>query len=161
MRYVMKRNAFSFGGDFTITNEAGGDVYWLRGQLWSLGKNYSFQDLAGNELARIEQKLLSLGATYNIYHQGELAAVVKEHLFTLFNHVFSIDVPGPDDLEAKGDFFDAEYTFTRRNQSVAEVSKRWFSWTDTYGVDIADDQDQVLILASALVIEIATMNRRK
>jgi len=161
MRYVMKRKAFSFGGDYKITNEAGGDVYLVAGRILSLGKNYSFQDLAGNELARIEQKLLSLGATYEIYHRGELAAVVKEHLFTLFRHVFTIDVPGPDDLEAKGDFFDAEYSFTRGGRTVAEVSKRWFNWTDTYGVDIADDQDQVLILASALVIEMTTMNRRK
>jgi uncharacterized protein YxjI len=161
MRYVMKSKAFSLGGDFTITNEAGEMVYLVRGRLFSLGKNYSFQDLAGSELARIEQKLLSLGANYEIHCRGELAAVVKEHLFTVFRHVFSIDVPGPDDLEAQGDFFDAEYRFMRGQREVAEVSKRWFNWTDTYGVEIADDQDQVLILASALVIEIATMNRRK
>ncbi len=161
MRYVMKRKAFSFGGDFKITNEAGEDLFLVRGENFSLGRNYSFQDLAGNELARIEQKLLSLGANYEIYHRGELVAVVKEHLFTLFRHVFSIDVPGPDDLEAKGDFFDAEYTFTRGGRTVAEISKRWFHWTDTYGVEVADDQDQVLVLASALVIEIATMTPHK
>jgi uncharacterized protein YxjI len=36
---------------------------------------------------------------------------------------------------------------------VAEVSKRWFSWTDTYGVEVADGEDPVLILASAVVID--------
>jgi len=36
---------------------------------------------------------------------------------------------------------------------VAEVSKRWFSWSDTYGVDISDGEDDVLLLASTVVID--------
>jgi hypothetical protein len=36
---------------------------------------------------------------------------------------------------------------------VAEVSKKWFAFTDTYGVDIADGEDAVLILASTVVID--------
>ena len=64
-----------------------------------------------------------------------------------------VDVPGPNDLEAKGDFLDLEYTFTRGDQPVAEVSKRWFSWADTYGVEIAGGEDDILILASTVVID--------
>ena len=63
-------------------------------------------------------------------------------------------MPGPDDLEARGSFTDHEYEFTRGGGAVAEVSKRWFSWTDTYGVDIARGQDDVLILASTVVIDL-------
>ena len=36
---------------------------------------------------------------------------------------------------------------------VATVSKRWFSWTDTYGIEIAPGEDPVLILASAVVVD--------
>jgi uncharacterized protein YxjI len=64
-----------------------------------------------------------------------------------------LDVPGPDDLEAQGDFLDHEYAFERQGVPVAQVSKQWFSWTDTYGVDIADEGDAVLILAAAVVID--------
>jgi len=46
-----------------------------------------------------------------------------------------------------------EYTFTRCGKVVATVSKQWFAWTDTYGVDIADGEDDVLILASTVVID--------
>jgi uncharacterized protein YxjI len=38
---------------------------------------------------------------------------------------------------------------------VASVSKRWLSWTDTYGIDVADDEDPVLVLASAVVVDMA------
>ena len=36
---------------------------------------------------------------------------------------------------------------------VATVSKQWFTWTDTYGVEIADGEDDILILASTVVID--------
>ena len=74
---------------------------------------------------------------------------------------FTVDVPGPDDLEAQGSFLDMEYTFTRAGETVAEVSKRWFSFTDTYGVDIRDGQDDVVILASTVVIDMVCHSDRK
>jgi uncharacterized protein YxjI len=64
-----------------------------------------------------------------------------------------VDVPGPDDLEAKGSFLEHEYRFSRRGKTVAEVSKRWFRIADSYAVDIQDQEDPVLILVSTVVID--------
>ena len=44
-----------------------------------------------------------------------------------------------DSAAREGDFLDYEYHFSRPHDGVvARVSKQWFSWADTYGVDIAD-----------------------
>jgi uncharacterized protein YxjI len=153
MRYVMKQKLFSWGDDFYIRDAEGREVFFVDGKAFSLGNKLSFQDLNRNELAFIAQKLLSWGPTYEIHRNGALAAVVKRELFSFLKHRFTVDVPGPDDLEAEGDFFDHEYTFTRNGRTVAAVSKQWFSWSDTYGVDIADGEDHVLILASTVVID--------
>lgn len=67
---------------------------------------------------------------------------------------FTVDVPGPDDLEATGSFFDYDYVFRRQAREVALVSKKYFSWADTYGVDIVEGEDNVLILASTVVIDL-------
>jgi len=155
MRYLMKQKLFSWGDDFLIKDENGRDVFFVDGKAFSLGDQLSFQDMAGNELSFIKQKLLSWGPTYEIHRDGQLCAVVKKKLFTFFTCRFTVDVPGPDDLEAEGDFLDHEYTFTRSGERVAGVSKQWFSWTDTYGVDIAEGEDDVLIIASTVVIDLA------
>jgi len=144
MRYLMKQKLFCFGDDFAIKNEAGADVFFVDGRAFSIGNKLSFQDMNGNELAFIRQKLLSWGPTYEITRNGELLAVVKKHLFTLFRCKFT---------EAQGSFLDMEYAFTRGERQVAEVSKRWFSFSDTYGVDIAPGEDDILILASTVVID--------
>ena len=153
MRYVMKQKLFAWGDDFTIKTEEGQDAFFVDGKAFSLGDKLSFQDMLGNELVFIRQKLLSWGPTYELYRQGELCAVVKKKLMTFFRCRFIVDGPGPDDLEATGDFLDREYTFTRAGREVAHVSKRWFTWTDTYGVDIAQGEDDVLILASTVVVD--------
>jgi uncharacterized protein YxjI len=115
----------------------------------------------GEEVAFIAQKMLSWGPTYEIYRGGQLFAVVKKELFTFFNCRFSVDVPGPDDYEASGDFWDHEYAFVRSGRNVAQVSKRFFSWTDTYGIDVADGEDDVTILAASVVIDLCCHGDKK
>ena len=153
MRYVLKQKFWSWGDNFRIQDADGRDAFFVDGRAFSWGDKLSFQDMQKNELAFIRQKLLAWGPTYEIEVHGRLVAIVKKKLFTLLRCKFTVDVPGPDDLEAQGSFLDHEYTLERNGRAVAEVSKRWFSWTDTYGVDIADGEDDVLILATAVVID--------
>jgi uncharacterized protein YxjI len=153
MRYVMKQKLFSWGDDFYIRDEQGRDVFLVDGKALSFGDQLSFRDLSGGELAFIRQKLFSWGPTYEIYRDGQVAAVVTKELFTFFNCRFTVDVAGPDDLQASGSFTDHEYVFTRSGRTVATVSKQWFSFSDTYGVDVAEGEDDVLILASTVVID--------
>lgn len=156
MRYIMRERILSWGDDFTIRNDAGKDAYHVDGKVLSFGDKLSFRDAEGNDVAKIDQKLLSIGPQYEIIRGGKTVAVVKKQLFTLFRARFTIDVPGPDDLEAKGNFLDHEYSFERGGRPVARVSKKWFSFSDTYGIEIDDGEDDVLILASAVVIDLVS-----
>jgi uncharacterized protein YxjI len=156
MRYIMRERILSWGDDFTIKDADGRDAYYVDGKALSFGDKLSFKDMRGNELVLIDQKLLSLGPQYEIIRGGETIAVVKKHLFTLFRARFTVDVPGPGDLEAKGNFLDHEYTFERGGSEVARASKKWFSLADTYAVDVNAGEDDVLILASAVVIDLVS-----
>lgn len=156
MRYIMRERILSWGDDFTIKDADGRETYKVDGKVFSFGDKLSFQDMEGNELVRIEQKLLSIGPQYEVIRGNETVAVVKKHLFTLLRARFTVDVLGPDDLEARGNFLDHEYAFERAGREVARVSKKWFSFSDTYGVDIDQGEDDVVILASAVVIDLVS-----
>jgi uncharacterized protein YxjI len=56
-------------------------------------------------------------------------------------------------MEAKGNIVDHEYKIGRGGEKVAEVSKRWFRIRDTYGIEIAPDQEDALILAVTVCID--------
>ena len=154
MRYLLKQKLFSFGDDFTIKDDAGNAVFQVDGKAFKiLREKLAFEDMQGKELAFIRERLIALTPSYEILRDGQCVAVVKKDLINLFRCGFTVDVPGPDDLEAQGSLLDHEYTFTRGSRTVATVSKRWFSFTDTYGVEIENGEDPVLILASTVIID--------
>jgi uncharacterized protein YxjI len=156
MRYIMRERILAWGDDFTIKDADGRDAYFVDGKVFSFGHKLSFKDMQGNELAHIDQQLLSIGKQFEIERGGQTIARVKKKLFTPFRAKFTVDVPGPDDLEAQGNFLDHEYVFERHGKEVARVSKSWFSLSDTYGIDVQPGEDDVLILASAVVIDLVS-----
>ncbi len=160
MRYLMRQKWLSWGDDFHIQDQDGNDVYFVDGHVLTWGDKFSFQNLQGHELAFVEQQVFSWGPTYHVSLGGLPYATVKKELFTFFHCKFEVDVPGPDDLLAEGDFLEHEYTFTRHGEVVASVSKKWFTWTDTYGIDISPGQSDVLVLAAAVVIDLVCHDNR-
>lgn len=152
MRYSLKHKIFGLGGDSMIQDAHGHDVYFVDGAAISLGRRLTIKDLKGGELATIHQELIALTPSFDIQVKNGPSARVSLKLLSLTDRL-KIDLPGWDDLEARGDLFHHEYAIVRQNREVAHVSKAWIALVDSYGVEIDDDQDQVLILACAVVID--------
>jgi uncharacterized protein YxjI len=159
--YLIRERFFRLGEDSDITDEQGSPVFHVDGKVLTLRNRLVLRDPAGQEVAQVQRKLVALRPTYQISVAGQQAAEVRKHLFTPFHDRFTIDVPGPDDLEMEGDLFDHEFTIRRGGQTVATVSKRWFSMRDTYAVDVAPGQDDLLILASVLALDLVEDQERK
>jgi uncharacterized protein YxjI len=131
------------------------------GKVLSLRNRLVLRDPDGRDVAQVQRKLVAMRPTYQISIADQEAAEIRKRLFTPFGDRFTIDVPGPDDLEMIGDLFDHEFTIRRGDQPVATVSKRWFSMRDTYAVDVAPGQDDLLILASVLALDLAQDEERQ
>jgi uncharacterized protein YxjI len=155
MRYLIREKFFRLGEDSTIMNEAGQPVFEVDGKVLSLHDRLIVRDLAGNEVVNVHRRLLTLRPTYEITRGGETLATLRKHFFSPFVDRFTVDIPGPDDLQMTGSLFEHEYTISRAGQVVAVVSKQWFSLTETYGVDIAPGEDDPLILACVLALDLA------
>jgi uncharacterized protein YxjI len=151
----MRQKLFSWGDDFVIKDDKGRERYKVDGAVFALRDSLTFLTPDGKPVAAVTQKLLSWGPTYEIERGGRVVAVVKKSLFTLLSCRFSVDVPGPDDLEATGDFLEHEYRIVHTDERpAAVVTKRFFDFTDTYGVEVEPGEDDVLILATTVVIDL-------
>ena len=158
--YLIRERFFRLGEDSDITDDAGRPVLHVDGKVLTLHDRLVLRDPEGNEVAQVHRKLVSLRPTYKVTVGGREAAEVRKHLFTPFGDRFTIDVPGPDDLEMRGNLFDHEFTIQRGDETVATISKRWFSARDTYAVDVAAGEDDLLILASVLALDLAEDRER-
>ncbi|MCA2979125.1 MAG: LURP-one-related family protein [Myxococcaceae bacterium] len=154
MRSLAKQRLFCLGDDFVIKDDQGAERFSVDGKAFTLLREKpAFLDAQKREVALIREKLVALTPSYEIVRDGKVAAVVKKDFINVSRLGFTDDVPGPDDLEASGSLLEHEYTFRRGGRVVAEVSRRWFSYTDTSGVDVAQGEEDVRMLESTDVID--------
>jgi len=149
----MREKLFAIGDDYWIENEAGERAFKVDGKALRLRKTLVLEDANGAELYKVQEKKLSIRDRMDIEAGGRTVASVKKALITPLRERFAVSVEDGEDLEAKGNIVDHEYKIDRGGARVAEVSKRWFRIRDTYGIEIAPEQDDALILAVTVCLD--------
>ncbi len=152
-RYRMREKVFAIGDDFWIETEDGQRVFKVDGKAMRVRETFILKSADGDDLYKIQEKKLHVRDTMEIERDGETVATIKKALITPLRDRFSIDLEGGGELSAKGNIVDHEYAIERDGEKVAEVSKRWFRIRDTYGIEVAPQQDDALILAATVCID--------
>ena len=80
----------------------------------------------------------------------QVAEVVKK--FTFLYPEYHIDGL---DWKVSGKIMSHEYSVFQHSEEIATIKKAWFTWGDSYEIDIADTVEQKYVLAVVLVIDCA------
>jgi uncharacterized protein YxjI len=147
----MREKMMSIGDDSWIEDEGGSKVYKANGKALHLRKKFILEDANGAELAKIQERVITVRDKMVIERDAGSATVHKA--LVGLRERYQVDVDHGSDLKAHGNFVDHEYEIERDGQTVATVSKRWFRVRDTYGIEIDDGQDDVLLLAVAVCLD--------
>ena len=153
-RYQMRQRMISIGDDYVIENDRGERVFKLDGKALRIRKTILFEDMNGHELCKIQERMLRVRDSMEIEDPGgHRIALVQKAMITPLRERWAIKIEDGPDLRAQGNIVDHEYKIERDGQRVAEISKRWFRVRDTYGVEVAPGENDILILASVAVID--------
>lgn len=153
-RYQMRQKLVAFGDDFWIENEQGQKVFKVDGKVLRVRDTLKFKDIRGNVLCQIQEKMLRIKDTMEIEGpNGETLAVVKKALITPLRDRWVAKIGNGPDLNVQGNILDHEYEIEEGRKKVAVVSKKWFRLRDTYGVEVAPGQNDVVILAITVAID--------
>lgn len=151
MKLYMKQKLFSWTDKFSIVDEHGNAQYYVEGELLSWGKKLHLYNSGGRELAFIRQKMMSWLPRYFVEIDGEvLATVVKE--FTFLRPSYHIEGLS---WQMQGDFASHNYTMYAGQHKIMQLSKAWFTWGDSYELEIFDPDNAVLCLSVALAVDCA------
>jgi uncharacterized protein YxjI len=85
--------------------------------------------------------------------RGETLATVKKALISPLRDRWVVKVGDGPDLQVQGNILNHQYTIGDGSSKVAEVSKRWFRLADTYGVQIEQSQNDIVILAVTVAVD--------
>jgi uncharacterized protein YxjI len=152
-RYQMREKLFAIGDDYWIEDETGEKVLKVNGKAMRVRETLIFEDRGGNELLKIQERKLRLHGTMVLERDGDTVATVRKALISPLRHRFEIELEAGGELKAHGHILDHEFEVERDGDEVARVSKRWFRVRDTYGIEIADGEDDVLLLGVVVAIE--------
>ncbi len=149
MRFFMKQKVFSWRSEFTIKDEQGIDRYYVQGEYFSWGHRLHLYAPGGVEVAYLEQKLWSFLPKYRVFLAGSLVAEVVQE-FTWLKQRYNVHGPN---WQVEGDFLAHEYEFFSPFGPVARISKAWFTWGDSYCIDVANPADELLAICITLTID--------
>jgi uncharacterized protein YxjI len=150
----MREKLVSIGDDFWIENERGQKTFKVDGKAVRVRNTLKFKDARGNTLCQIQERMLRVKDTMEIEDaQGRRVALIKKALISPIRDRWTVKIKDGPDLDVKGNILDHEYKIGEGRDRVAEVSKKWFRIRDTYGVEIAPGQDDIVILAVTVAID--------
>jgi len=152
-RYRMQQKLVSFGDDYWIENALGQRVFFVDGKAFHLREHLGFKDMQGNELLALQEKIMHIKDTYSLYRKGNVFATIKKTLITPLHQRFDVHVAGAENMEVEGNIVDYEYEIHEGRKLMAEISKKWFNAADTFGVEIVQGANDILILALTVVID--------
>ena len=153
-RYQMRQRMISIGDDYEIENDRGERVFRVDGKALRVRKTLLFEDMHGRELCKIQERMLRAKDSMEIEDPGgDRIAMVKKALVTPLRDRWVVKIEDGPDLHVQGNIVDHEYTIERDKDKVAEISKRWFRVRDTYGVEVAPGERDILILAVTSAID--------
>jgi uncharacterized protein YxjI len=153
-RYQMRQRMISIGDDYVIENDRGERAFKLDGKALRIRKTILFEDMDGHELCKIQERMLHIRDSMEIEGpDGNRLALVQKAMITPLRERWVVKRDDGPDLRVQGNIVDHEYSIEQDGAKVAEVSKRWFRVRDTYGVEVAPGENDVLILAVTAVLD--------
>ena len=149
MKLYIKQKVFSWKDKFTVKDECGQDKYTVEGEFFSWGRKLHVYDMAGREVAFIAQKVMSFLPEYHVSRDGREVAVVKQK-FSFMRPKFEIAGLG---WQVEGSFWQHDYQIYQAGSRIVSISKEWMTWGDSYELDIANDEDEIIALAVVLTVD--------
>jgi uncharacterized protein YxjI len=158
MKLYIKQKVFSWRDKFSVMDEKGAERWFAQGEFFSWGRKLHVYNAMGQEAAFIRQKLASFLSRYIIELDGQSYTLVKH--FTFFKPRFSVE---NTNWAMDGNFWEHEYAIkdgNDGNEYVMRMSKQWFTWGDSYELDIPDERNELLALCIALAVDCMNADQR-
>ncbi|MCX5141386.1 MULTISPECIES: LURP-one-related/scramblase family protein [unclassified Streptomyces] len=153
MRLLVRERLFGIGDDYWIEDADGRKVFLVDGKAMRVRDTFELKDAQGRIVVEIKQKLLSLRDTMLIERDGEQLAKVKRKRLSLLRNHYRVTLVDGTELDVSGKILDREFAVDYDGELLAQISRRWLTVRDTYGIDIVrEDADAGLLIAVAVCV---------
>ncbi len=148
MKLYIKEKRFSWRDQLIVRNEQDELVYKIKNELISIGNKVHIYDHNEQEILAIEEKKMGFSPKYAIYQKQEKLATVKRE-----NNFFASDYEIEKlNWKIKGNVEEEDYEIKAGFSEIASFKKKWFSYGDSYVLDVKEESDAQLALGIVIAI---------
>ena len=149
MRLIFKQRFFSWFDSYDIFDERENVIFTVEGKM-SWGHCLHILNARGEHIATVKQKVLTFLPRFELYEGEEYVGCITKE-FSFFKPNFSVDCNG---WLVDGDFWEWDYRIADADgDTVASISKELFRMTDTYVIDVVNEEDALHALMVVLAID--------
>ncbi|QEV19158.1 LURP-one-related/scramblase family protein [Streptomyces alboniger] len=161
MKLLVRDRLLGIGDDYWIEDDRGRKVFFVDGKAMRLRDTFELKDMQGRVLVDIHAKMLALRDTMVIEREGQALATVKRKRLSLLRNHYRVALVDGTELDVSGKILDREFAIEYDGELLADISRRWFSVRDAYGLHVVrEDADPALLLAvTVCVIRLAEKER--
>jgi len=145
----IKQKVFSLSEKFTVKDQDETDVYFVEGSFMKIPKTFSVMNANKDEVALITKKVFSFLPQFFVEVNGREMVTIKKE-FSFFKPRYMIDGVG---IEVQGNWWDMDFEVLQNGEAVGRVNKEWFTWGDSYKVEIFKDEMETIIIALVVAID--------
>ena len=145
----IKQKVFSLSGKFTVKDQQEKDVYYVEGSFMKIPKTFSIRDENKNEIALITKKVLSFLPKFFVEINGQEVLTIKKE-FSFFIARYNIVAAG---REVLGNWWDMDFQVLQNGKVIGKVNKEWFTWGDSYKVQILNEELETIVIALVIAID--------
>ena len=156
MKLYFKQRMFSWFDSYDIyhMDDSGAVAFTVEGKL-AWGHCLHILDPMGRHIATVKQQVFTFLPKFDLYIGEQCVGTVCKE-FTFLRPSFTLDCKG---WRVEGSFMEWDYTIQDGPRTVASISKELFNWTDTYVIDVVEEQDALYALMIVLAIDAEKCSR--
>lgn len=155
MKLRFKQRFFSWLDSYDVYDDSGNVYFRVEGQL-AFSHTFNVYDKNGKFVGKLKQAIISFLPCFYIYDKNEREIGSIQKNFSLFTPRFTVNVNG---WNVEGDFFGWEYTIKHRNNVIARISKELFNFTDTYTIDVKEENALEALLVVLAIDAVKCSNK--
>lgn len=150
MRLMIKQRVFAWTDTYDIYDEYGNPKYFVKTEFFNIGHHMHIYDMYDREVGVIHRDISSASGVRSRDRRTDNRS--DSETILLFTPRYDIEYHG---WQVQGDLFGWDYDVYDGSYCIAHIGKELFRWGDTYVIDIANPEDEILGLMLVLAIDAA------
>ncbi|MEU5431861.1 LURP-one-related family protein [Streptomyces sp. NPDC020719] len=153
MRYLVRDRMLAFHEEAWVETEHREKLFKVNRKLLRLRTTFDFVDTQGNQVASIVKKVFTFHHTILIKQDGETVGLISKRTFRLFGDRFKVRLQDGRRLRVVGNLWDREFDIQHDGNTLAHISRRWFTIRDAYAVDVMSERDATELIILAVCVD--------